>query len=183
MNLFWSLYTLAFAVACLIVAYAVGYRSMRKEVKCSVRTRGTVVGYSMVQYNGFSLPVVRYMADGREYQVIGPHFKGGVIKKTYAPWRPVRGEQKSNIRQGEPLPDYIVASRKLNSFANIYTSPLMERYPIGSQVDVYYDPSKPKRAYVERYAGQNLFFALWLPLFLGILLIVLSLYFGFVMEF
>lgn len=178
-NLFWGFYVLAFAVACLIVSYALGYRSTQKEKRCSVKTRGTVVKYTIAQYNGFSLPVVEYTADSNKYTVVGPHFKGGVKKHFSAPWHKITAEQESNIKKGEPLPDFIKVTRKTNSFASVYTSPLMERYPVGSQVDVYYDPRKPKRAYVERYAGTVLFLSLWLPLFLGVALTVLAGYFFF----
>lgn len=175
-NLFWGLYVMAFAFACLIVAYALGWRSRAKGKRCSVRTRGTIVRYSSVRYNGFSLPVVKYMVDGNEYTVVGPHFKAGVIKNFSAPWNNPMTEQESNIQGSEPLPDVLKVSRKSNSFVSMTHSPLMERYPVGGTVDVYYDPRKPKRAYVERYAGTMQFFSFWLPMVFGILLLCLSIY-------
>lgn len=178
-NLFWGFYVSAFAVACLIVAYALGYKSTQKKKRCSVKTRGTVVKYSAMQYNGFSLPVVKYTADGKEYTIIGPHFKAGVKKNFTAPWHKIMTEQESNVNKDDPLPDVIKVTRKMNSFASVYTTPLMERYPVGSEVDVYYDPKKPKRAFVERYAGTMLFFSLWLPTIVGIISILLAGYFFF----
>lgn len=175
-NLFWGLYVLAFALACLIVAYVLGYRSRLKGKQCCAHARGTVVRYSAMRYNGFSLPVVQYTVDGLDYEVVGPHFKASVVKSFTAPWNKVKTEQQSNIREGEPLPDVLKVNRKYNSFASVSESPLMERYPIGADVDVYYDPRKPKRAYVERYAGFPQFFAFWLPLFFGIVLTVLGFY-------
>lgn len=175
-NLFWGLYVLAFALACYIVAYALGYRSIKKGKRCSVKTHGTVIRYSAVRYNGVSLPVVRYFVDGKEYTVVGPHFKAGVKKNFSAPWHDVAAEQESNISENDPLPDVIQMSQKTNSFVNVCTSPLMARYPIGASADVYYDPQKPNRAYVERYAGTMLFFSFWLPLVFAICLTVLGLY-------
>lgn len=178
-NLFWAIYVWVFAAACLIVAYAYGYRSTQKEKRCSVKTRGTVIRYSAAQYNGFSLPVVEYTANGKKYRVVGPHFKGGVKKNFSAPWNKINAEQESNIKNGEPLPDVIKVTRKTNSFVSVCVSPLTQRYPVGSEVDVFYDPQKPKRAFVERYAGTILFLSLWLPLVLGVILTALGCYFAF----
>lgn len=175
-NIFWGLYVLIFAAACLIVTYAIGYRSMTKGKKCSMRTNGTVIRYSAMQYNGFSLPVVQYNADGKDYTVVGPHFKAGVTKTASMPWNPVVAEQESNIREDEPLPDVLKVTRKSNSFVNVTYSPLMERYPVGASVDVYYDPNKPKRAYVERYVGTMLIFSFWIPLIFGIILTALGIF-------
>lgn len=175
-NLFWGLYVWAFALACLIVAYALGYRSRQKGKKCSVMTWGTVVRYSALRYNGVSLPVVAYTVNGQEYEVVGPHFKAGVIKTFSAPWNKVMAEQESNIREKEPLPDVIKVNRSQNSFASVNVTPLMERYPVGSYAKVFYDPQKPRRAFVERYAGTMQFLSFWLPLVIGIFLVVLGFY-------
>lgn len=178
-NLFWGLYTLAFAVATFIIAYALGWRSIRKEQRCSAVTHGVVIRYSMTEYNGIHLPVVRYIVNGREYTVVGPKFKASVTKSSRTPWNPVIAEQQTNIRPNEPLPDVIKINRKSNSFASVGFSPLMNRYPIGAPAYVYYDPRKPKVAYVERYAGTMLVFSFWIPLIAGIILTGLGIFFLF----
>lgn len=54
-NIFWGLYTLAFAVAALLVWYFLYYRKKHYTELCSVKTTGTVVRYSAVRYNDISL--------------------------------------------------------------------------------------------------------------------------------
>ena len=46
----------------------------------------------------------------------------------------------------------VVRIRK-NSFANIQKSPLFQLYPVGSEADIFYNPEKPKEAFVQRYEG------------------------------
>lgn len=178
-NLFWGLYVLVFALAMFIVTYVLGVRSMQKKGRCSMMTRGTVIRYSTAEYNGIHLPVVRYVVNGREYTVVGPKFKASVTKSSQTPWNPVMAEQQTNIRSNEPLPDVLKISRKSNSFGSIQVSPLMERYPIGAPAYVYYDPNKPKVAYVERYVGTMLLFSFWIPLIAGIILTGLGILFLF----
>lgn len=79
-NIFWGLYTLAFAVATLLVWYFLYYRKKHYTELCSVKTTGTVVRYSAVRYNDISLPVVEYTANGRTYTVVGPKFSATVTK-------------------------------------------------------------------------------------------------------
>lgn len=79
-NIFWGLYTLAFAVAALLVWHFLYYRKKHYTELCSVKTTGTVVRYSAVRYNDISLPVVEYTANGRTYTVVGPKFSATVTK-------------------------------------------------------------------------------------------------------
>ena len=147
-NIFWGLYTLAFAVATLLVWYFLYYRKKHYTELCSVKTTGTVVRYSAVRYNDISLPVVEYTANGRTYTVVGPKFSATVTKSFSSPFH--RAE-----------------------------SPLLELYPIGSKVDVFYNPRKPKMAYVQRFARpQKVLYTIVLLLDLTFLAAALFVFFG-----
>lgn len=171
-GIFWGCYILAFAAAMLIVAYVLGWRSMCKEKRCTEYTTGTVVRYSAVRYNGVSLPVVEYTADGQIYKVVGPRFKAGVVIHTTVPWAGCEVRQTDNLTTREELPDVLVRKQRRSSFGNsraeITKTSLPELYPVGSQADVYYDPNKPKRAYVQRYVAPPAIFSFWIPLIGGI---------------
>ena len=52
-----------------------------------------------------------------------------------------------------------------------------ERYPVGRGVDVYYDPAKPGRAYVERIPDMPKALSLYMPLILGIIMAAVALFF------
>lgn len=179
MNIFWAVYVFAFAVALFITAYALGWRSMHKKGRCTEKTTGEVIRYSALQYNGISLPIVRYVVNGTEYKVVGPHFKGSVTTNFSAPWNNPVAEQKTNLNTREDLPDVIKIKAKTNSLVSVRTTPITELYPIGSQADVYYDPKKPKIAYVQRYAGSFTLLSFWLPLIIGIICTALGFFFLF----
>ena len=73
----------------LLLAFTVGYRYLVMEQRCTCRTNGTVTGYSAVCYGGENsavhLPVVRYTAEGREYRVTGPRYRGYVSRTVRTP--------------------------------------------------------------------------------------------------
>lgn len=178
-NIFWGIYLLIFDIAMFLIAYLLGWKSMHKKERCNKKTEGTVIRYSYVRYNGVSLPVVEYFVDGNNYKVVGPKFKAGVKKTFSAPWNSLIAKQETNLNTREDLPDVLKINSTENSFVNIRITPLKDLYPIGSKVDVYYDERNPKVSYVQRYAGTMLFFSFYLPFVLGILFLILSLYFFF----
>ncbi len=90
----------------------------------------------------------------------------------------VKSALETNITSKENLPDVLKVKVHRNSIASITHSPLMDLYPVGTQVDIYYNPEKPKVSYVQRYVGFPMIFAFWIPLIAGIILLIsgLSLY-------
>ena len=116
-NIFWGLYTLAFAV----------------------------------RYNDISLPVVEYTANGRTYTVVGPKFSATVTESFSSPFHRAKTDITSNLTTREDLPSVLKLNLRQNSLAGLTESPLLELYPIGSEVDVFYNPRKPKMAYVQRF--------------------------------
>lgn len=178
-NIFWGVYVLIFDIAMFMVAYLVGWKSMHKKERCNKKTEGTVIGYSNILYNGVSLPVVEYTVNGKNYKVVGPKFKAGIKKSISTPFSNPKANQKTNLNTREDLPDVLKINTIENSFVSIRTTPLKELYPIGSKANVYYDEEKPKVSYVERYAGTMLFLSFYLPMFLGVCFLILSLYFFF----
>lgn len=176
-NLFWGFYMLAFAVACLLVTYLVGYRSMTMIKRCNKKTTGTVIGHSAFRYNYVSLPVVEYEVDGKIYKVVGPKFKAGIKKTKITPFNKVVSETKYNIKSKEDLPDVAVLNVESNPFASVVInkSPMVDLYPVDSKVDVYYSSKRPKTAYVQRYVGYPKIFSFWVPLIIGILCVIGSL--------
>ena len=163
---------LLLGAACLLVAYLVGYRAAQKPKICTAQTVGRVTGRSSVTYDGFHLPVVTFTADGTDYTVTGPRFGGVTTVKAdiSAPGITLNKLIKSgtNLTVEGELPRYI--HQKGDSAAT--KKVLDARYPVGREVPVFYDPAKPKRAFVERYAPLPQLFSLWLPAILGILCIV-----------
>lgn len=178
-NIFWGLYTLAFAVASLLVWFFLYYRKKHYTELCSVKTTGTIVRYSAVRYNDVRLPVVEYTANGHTYTVVGPKFSATVTKSFSSPFHRVKSDITSNLTTWENLPDVLKLNLRQNSIASLTESPLLELYPIGSQVDVFYNPRKPKMAYVQRFPRpQKVLYTIVLLLGITFLAAALFIFFG-----
>lgn len=152
-NLFWGMYVFAFALACWICFYLLVVRKMRKGNRCTVHTVGRVVGASKVRYNGLTLPLLEYQVNGKVYRVAGPKFRSGSVMQINTPWESSKAEIETNLTTRENLPLHLNVKIRKNSFVNIENSPLFQLYPVGSEADIFYNPEKPKEAFVQRYEG------------------------------
>lgn len=140
-NIFWGLYTLAFAVAALLVWFFLYYRKKHYTELCSVKTT--------------------------------------VTKSFSSPFHRAKTDITSNLTTREDLPSVLKLNLRQNSLAGLTESPLLELYPIGSEVDVFYNPVKPKMAYVQRFARpQKVLYTIVLLLGLTFLAAALFIFFG-----
>ena len=154
-NMFWSLFIGAFALVCWVVFYYFGQRKRNKRERCVSHTVGTVIRYSSINYGGINLPLVSYQVNGKDYRIIGPKFRSSWVRTISVPTGNVETMIETNLTTREELPDVLKATSKQNSFISVYRSPLESLYPVGSNVDVYYNPGKPKEAFVQRYEGHS----------------------------
>lgn len=130
------------------------------DKKCTEKTEGKIIRYSNVLYSDVSLPVVEYTVAGNQYKVVGPRFLSSVSKTVATPLNSVVSEVKLEDFDNGEIPQVLRYQVRRNSFISVTKSPLMERFPIGGKVTVYYDPNKPKCSYVERPLKPGRF--LWL---------------------
>ena len=154
---------------CMMLAFAAFMYSMYNELifsgylddkKCTEKTEGKIIRYSMFLYNGISLPVVEYTVAGNQYKVVGPRFLSSLSKTVATPLNSVVSEVKLEDFDNGEIPQVLRYQVRRNSFISVTKSPLMERFPIGGKVTVYYNPNKPKLSYVERPLKPGRF--LWL---------------------
>ena len=100
----------------------------RKKQNCTGETVGTVVRYSFA--NDFPAPIVEYMVEGKMYT------KKGL---------PPSGSRKNGVFVDSKDIVHIHRGAYLNMRAEA------ERlYPLGTTLPVWYNPEKPKQAYVEK---------------------------------
>ncbi len=152
-NLFWSLWCLAFAIAVWICGWACCFRKLGREKRCHMRTTGRVIRYSAVRQGGVHIPLAEYAAEGRTYKVAGPKFRSIVTTSVVSPRQPVAVRYETNLTTREELPKSLRIKEYRNSIASAAVSPLAQLYPVGSLVDVYYNPRRPKEAFVQRFEG------------------------------
>ena len=151
---------LAFAVFTYFMFNKFIFSGYLDDKKCTEKTEGKIIRYSMFLYNGINLPVVEYTVAGNQYKVVGPRFLSSVSKTVATPLNSVVSEVKLEDFDNGEIPQVLRYQVRRNSFISVTKSPLMERFPIGGKVTVYYDPNKPKLSYVERPLKPGRF--LWL---------------------
>ena len=131
------------------------------------KDNGSGKGYTMFSYGGENagvhLTIVHYCVDNKEYKVVGPKYKSYVVKSNIGPL-----SDNSAIYQGNS--QVLIINRCSNSFVNIRTNFMEEIFSVGTEVDVFYDPKKPKLAYVLRYCNNKWCF--WLTFLAGMGVVV-----------
>jgi hypothetical protein len=108
---------------------------------------GTVVGGGHVNYGNNYVPRCSYVVGGKSYEVDGPLFESG----TFAPGMRCNCTSREDLPakfRGPALADRLVDLEDNDSWYR--QSALYPLYPVGSAVDIYYDPSDPSDAYVQR---------------------------------
>ena len=177
-NLFWGLWCLAFAVAIWVCAWVTCFSRLGMERRCTARALGRVVRWSAVRCAGVRIPLVEYEAGGRTYRVAGPKFVSAVKTVVSTPFEDPEVRYETNLTTREDLPTRLRVRVRGNSIASMGVSPLAELYPVGSEADVYYNPCKPKEAFVQRFEGVSRFLLVFFTAF-GVLTTAIALFFFF----
>lgn len=149
-----------------VIAFKVFYKYLVQEKRCTAKGKGTIKKYTLFSYGGESarihLPVVFYTVNGKEYKVVGPEYKAIKTKTKSTPWSENHVEYKVENQ-------VLSINRTSNSYGHRYQDPIAARFPLNSEIDVYYDPNDPKLAYVLRYCNKK--WAFWLTFAAGLLVL------------
>ena len=178
-NIAWGVFALAWAVVCAVCWYVFVLSKARRGKRCTEHVDGQVVGASDAHRGEVQLPIVEYTVDDATLRVVGPKFR-----KTFTTVLPVGSENvesgyETNLTSREDLPQDLCISMPAGSIGKLALSPLAGLYPVGSTVDVYYNPKKPRDAYVQRPDGSAQGLSLLLGAFtVGLLAVALVLLCG-----
>ena len=158
-----------FSIVLFIIAFKAYYKYLIQEKRCKARTKGIIKKYTLAnrggEHSGVHLPIVYYEANGKKYKVTGPEYKSYRTVTTSSPL-----ESNSEVEYKEDEKQRLIIKQKVNSFIRIYKNPMEKIYPIGSEIDVYYDESNPKLAYVLRYCNRK--WAFWLIFLSGLFILI-----------
>lgn len=123
--------------ATILFALAVYFfiKERNKQKCCIQKTIGTVFRYSFMD-NDLCLPLVEYFVDGKRY----------VGKRK---WRSYKTTRTAAINQSTAESNIEKNTLTLRGNAFFMENPMKTLYPIGMQLDVYYNPAKPKENYVQ----------------------------------
>ena len=157
-------------VLCLIAAQVLLWRAKRKNARCTAVVRGTVDDVSAINYDRHHVPLCVYEVDGVTYEIAGPLFED--VRTT--------PETRSNLRTRDALPARLEAPAIDPELSEYDTSSNTERYmysalrtlyPLGSEVDIHYDPADPTCAYVQRPVREGWQFVFMLRIVAGVCLL------------
>ncbi|MDO5018612.1 MAG: DUF3592 domain-containing protein [Lagierella massiliensis] len=148
---FFYFFTLSFVIVLTVLSYFLGYKPMKKEERCNKKTIGIVKGLSNYWYGDIRILSIEYYVDGISYKVVGPKFKYYFTKNLSGFFNSGTTNFSTNLNSKDNLPENLIINSSNNSFVKVTKSPLLKLFPIGSKVDVYYNPKNPKDAYAIRY--------------------------------
>lgn len=167
-----SLYVFLFICAAVMILLGCrfGWKYMVQKKRCTEKAEGIVVGYTKRTRGGegsrLRLPIVEYTVEQKQYRIVGPEYRAYITKTS-------RRRAKKGAKQDFTTDVYRQTFREsieTSGFLDVVSNPMEELFPQGTQVPVFYDPEKPRLAYVLRYCNCRYMF--WMPLLTGILLIV-----------
>ena len=161
------------AVVLIVLGCRFGWKYMIQKKRCTEKTTGIVVGYTKRTRGGegsrVRLPIVEFTADQKQYRVVGPEYRAYVTKTS-------RRTAKKGAEHEFTTDVYRQTFRESireSGFLDVVSNPMEELFPQGTQVPVFYDPERPKLAYVLRYCNCRYIF--WLPLWTGLVLLLVDL--------
>ena len=137
------------------------FKSKDKKMieQCSLKTKGKVIKYTLWNNNGVHFPIVEYIVNYIKYNQRLKY--GWVINKS----------SSFNKMNTEIESDALGENLVINSNTHISTNVLKEHFPIGTELDVFYNLENPVKSYVIRYV-KNL--AVKVLFFIGLFFIILA---------
>lgn len=144
----------------LYLAVGVFSRYLTMEKRCTAKTTGVVRTYTFAAHgpedSAVHLPVLRYTVEGKSYKVVGPVPAHYASKSSASPFAHGQAHQEQTPHGG------LYTARTENAFVRVRKNPMAEQYPIGAELPVFYDPLRPKHAYVLRCPKRKWMFYLTL---------------------
>ena len=132
----------------------------KKMVKqCTLTTKGKVIKYTLWNNNGVHFPIVEYIVNDTKYN---QRLKYGWIVNKSSSFNKIKTEVENDVKEGNLV---------INSNDHISTDALKEHFPVGTELDVFYNPQNPDKSYVMRFVKNP---AVKVLFFIGLSFIVLA---------
>lgn len=136
------------------------FRADRKMLTgCTQVVKGKVVRFTFWENNGVHFPVVEYVVNNITYKQT---LKYGMVLRLSSPAHSFETTVENDVMGNNLI---------IRANSGIYSNPLVKCFPEGSELDVYYDPQKPKRSYVMRFRKNP---GRWVFLLCGLFIIALA---------
>ncbi len=135
--------------------------SDKRLKKCINITKGKIIKYTIWSTDGVHFPIVEYVVNGISYT---QRLKYGWIITKASLFNKIEARINNDVKDSNLV---------INRNAHIFTNTLEKDFPIGTELDVYYDPSNPKLSYVMRFVKNP---SIIIFLLSGLLCIVLAIF-------
>ena len=156
-----SFFVIFMVMGLILLILSLIFRSKDKEMikQCTLTTKGKVIKYTLWNNNGIHFPIVEYLVNETKYN---QRLKYGLIINKSSSFNRIKTEVENDIKEQNLV---------INSNTYIYTNALKEHFPIGTELDVFYNPQNPNKSYVMRFVKNP---AVKVLFFIGLLFIILS---------
>ena len=134
----------AIGLVFLLISLIFKYKSSNTIKKCNQVVKGKVIKYTLWGNNGVYFPIVEYLVNNISYT---QRLKYGWIVSKSSSFNNVKSEVNNNVED---------ANLNISKNAHLSTNVLKDKFPIGTEVDVYYNPEAPKESYVLRFVKSPL---------------------------
>ena len=159
MNMIFFAVFLLIGLVLLILSLVFKNKDKKMVEKCTLSTKGKVIKYTLWNNNGIHFPIVEYVVKDTKYN---QRLKYGWIINKSSSFNGIKTKVVNDIL-GENL--------VINSNAYISTNVLKEHFPIGTELDVFYNPENPAKSYVARFVKNP---AIKVLFFIGLFFIALA---------
>ena len=156
-----SFFVIFMLIGLILLILSLIFKSKDKKMveQCSLTTKGKVIKYTLWNNNGVHFPIVEYIVNGTKYN---QRLKYGWIINKSSSFNKVKYEVENDVKEGNLV---------INSNAHISTDALKEHFPVGTELDVFYNPQNPDKSYVMRFVKNP---AVKVLFFIGLSFIVLA---------
>ncbi len=156
-----SFFAIFILVGLILLILSLIFKNKDKKMveQCTLTTKGKVIKYTLWNNNGVHFPIVEYIVDDTKYN---QRLKYGWIANKSSSFNRIKTEVENDVKEENLV---------INSNVHISTNALKEHFPVGTVLDVFYNPQNPNKSYVMRFVKNP---AVKVLLFIGLLFIVLA---------
>ena len=156
-----SFFVIFMLIGLILLILSLIFKSKDKKMveQCSLTTKGKVIKYTLWNNNGVHFPIVEYIVNNTKYN---QRLKYGWIVNKSSSFNRIKTEVENDVKEGNLV---------INSNVHISTNPLKEHFPVGTELDVFYNPQNPNKSYVMRFVKNP---AVKVLFFIGLFFIILA---------
>ena len=145
----------------IFVLLALIFKNRDKKIvkQCNQIVKGKVVKYTLYNNSGVHFPVIEYVVNNIKYNQTLKY--GWIISKSSS-FNNVKTEVENDVDN-----ENLVISKN----AHFSTNVLKEKFPVGTELNVFYNPQKPKKSYVMRFVKSPMVKVFYLT---GLIFIIFS---------